>query len=41
MSQGKGRVAQRFHAIGKLEKCLAERLALMAQEVAARGEAGA
>lgn len=40
MSQGKAESRNGFMPIGKLEKCLAERLALMAQEVAARGEAG-
>lgn len=40
MSQGKAEARSGFMPVGELEKRLAERLALMAQEVAARGEAG-
>ena len=40
MSQGKAEARNGFMPIGELEKCLAERLAVMAQEVAERGEAG-
>ena len=40
MSQGKADARSGFMPVDELEKRLAERLALMAQEVAARGEAG-
>lgn len=40
MSQGKAEARSGFMPVDELEKRLAERLALMAQEVAARGEAG-
>lgn len=40
MSQGKAEARRGFMPVDELEKRLAERLALMAQEVAARGEAG-
>jgi CRISPR-associated endonuclease/helicase Cas3 len=39
MSQGKAEARSGFMPVDELEKRLAERLALMAQEVAARGEA--
>lgn len=40
MSQGKAEARDGFMPVGELEKRLAERLALMAKEVAGRGEAG-
>ncbi|MBA3996838.1 MAG: CRISPR-associated endonuclease Cas3'' [Candidatus Accumulibacter sp.] len=40
MSQGKAETRSGFMPVGELEKRLAERLALMAKEVAERGEAG-
>mgnify|MGYP001400170991 FL=1 len=40
MSQGKAEARSGFMPVDELEKRLAERLTLMAQEVAARGEAG-
>lgn len=40
MSQGKAEARRGFMPVDELEKRLAERLTLMAQEVAARGEAG-
>ncbi|MBP6655977.1 MAG: CRISPR-associated endonuclease Cas3'', partial [Propionivibrio sp.] len=40
MSQGKAEARSGFTPVGELEKRLAERLTLMAQEVAERGEAG-
>jgi CRISPR-associated endonuclease/helicase Cas3 len=40
MSQGKAEARSGFLPVGELEKRLAERLALMAQEIAERGEAG-